>query len=479
MARNISAQEISKHNIPEDLWLVVDDIVYDLTEFAPEHPGGAASEPPSIFLSRRPFAEPKVLYQYAGRNASTAYNEIHAPSLIKSSLPYSRVLGTLDPTSVTSEWAKPPPLVSTSFSPNEKPPLESLINTYDFVSSARKTLTPKTWAFYSSAATDLHTKTRNNSAYNDIGLRPRILVNVKDVNTRTSMLGQRMSVPIFCSPAAMAKLVNLSGEKGLAIGLRAQGIPQCISTSASYPISEIFGSVAQPGKYGDFDGDGTMPFFFQLYVDKQRLKSETLLRDAERLGAKAVFITVDAPVIGKREADERIKTDESLIAPNTGVQAKNDSKGGSIGRIMGSYIDSSLSWSDIPWLRKSTKLPIVLKGVQTWMDAKRAADTGIEGVLLSNHGGRSLDTAPAPILLLLELQKNCPEVFDKLEVYVDGGIMRGTDVFKALCLGARSVGIGRGFLYALNYGSEGVEKYVESESCTLVCRKKKLIRMQF
>lgn len=204
-----------------------------------------------------------------------------------------------------------------------------------------------------------------------------------------------------------------------------------------------------------------MPFFFQLYVDKQREKSEKLLRLVEELGFKGVFVTVDAPVPGKREADERVRADESLVTPMSGARAKNDAKGGALGRIMGRYIDASLSWDDLPWLRRSTKLPIVLKGVQTAMDARRAMENGIEGIVLSNHGGRSLDTSPPPVLLLLELQKCCPEVFDRMEVFVDGGIMRGTDIFKALCLGAKSVGIGRGFLYALNYGHEGVEKYIE------------------
>jgi L-lactate dehydrogenase (cytochrome) len=288
------------------------------------------------------------------------------------------------------------------------------------------------------------------------------LINVKDVDTSTFMLGQRMSMPIFCSPAAMAKMVHPDGEKGLARGCRAKGIPQCVSTNASYPIDEIFESVSEKGMYGGSEGE--LPLFFQLYVDKQREKSEQLLKMVEGLGVKAVFVTVDAPVPGKREADERVKADESLSTPMSGAKAKNDAKGGALGRIMGSYIDSSLSWSDLPWLRRSTSLPIVLKGVQTYMDVKKAADLGLEGILLSNHGGRSLDTAPPPILLLLELQKNCPEVFDRMEIFVDGGVMRGTDIFKALCLGAKSVGIGRGFLYALNYGQEGVEKYVESES---------------
>jgi L-lactate dehydrogenase (cytochrome) len=286
------------------------------------------------------------------------------------------------------------------------------------------------------------------------------------------MLGQKMAVPIFCSPAAFVKLVHPDGEKELAKGCKSAGVPQCISTAASFPVEEIIGA-AKEGSYGD--GIGTdMPFFFQLYVDKQRNKSERLLKHVERLGTKAIFVTVDAPVAGKREADERVKADESLSAPMSGEKAKNDKKGGSLGRIMAGFIDPTLSWSDIPWLRSCTSLPLILKGVQTAMDAKRAMEEGIDGIILSNHGGRSLDTSPPPILLLLELQKCCPEVFDRMEVFVDGGIMRGTDIFKALCLGAKAVGIGRGFLFALNYGQEGVQKYIESESNAThweICRK--------
>jgi L-lactate dehydrogenase (cytochrome) len=139
-----------------------------------------------------------------------------------------------------------------------------------------------------------------------------------------------------------------------------------------------------------------MPFFFQLYVDKQRSKSERLLRHVTSLGAKAIFVTVDAPVAGKREADERIKADESLHAPLSGAIAKNDTKGGSLWRVMAGFIDPSLSWADIAWIRRCTPLPIMLKGVQTAMDAQRALDEGLDGIILSNHGGRSLDTAPRP-----------------------------------------------------------------------------------
>ncbi|EPE30100.1 FMN-linked oxidoreductase [Glarea lozoyensis ATCC 20868] len=443
MSRSITTQEISKHNTSDDLWIVVDNTVYDLTEFAPSHPGGAA-----------------IIQNYAGRDATTAYSTIHAPSLISTSLSPSKILGTLDLTNLDEEWLKPPPQVSKSTSPETKPPLSTLISTHDFVSSARLSLTPKTWAFYSSAATDCLTKSRNNSIYGEIGLRPRCLVNVKDVDTSTTMLGHQMRVPIFCAPASMAKLVHPAGELGIARGCKKVGIPQVVSTSASYPIKEIVESTREEGTYGGFENE-EMPLFFQLYVDKERHKSEALLAHVESLGVKAIFVTVDAPIPGKREADERVAADESVVTPMSGVKAKNDSKGGALGRIMGRYIDASLSWDDLPWLRKSTNLPIVLKGVQNYMDAKLAMENGIQGIVLSNHGGRSLDTAPPPILVLLELQRNCPEVFDALDIFIDGGIMRGTDIFKCLCLGATSVGIGRGFLYALNYGEEGVEKFVD------------------
>ncbi|GKT49274.1 peroxisomal (S)-2-hydroxy-acid oxidase GLO4 [Colletotrichum spaethianum] len=324
------------------------------------------------------------------------------------------------------------------------------------------------WAFVSSAATDLHTKTRNASAYSLIGLRPRVLVDVASVSTSTTMLGNPMRSPIFCPPTAMARLVHPDGEKELSRACKSAGIPQCVSVSASFPLDEILAAQAAHSPAAPYD----VPVFFQLYVDKNRANSERLLRSAQAQGVKALFLTIDAPIPGKREADERVRSDESLGSPISGARAVNDAKGGALGRIMGSYIDASVDWSDIAWLRRTVPgLPIVLKGVQTWMDAERAVEAGVEAIVLSNHGGRSLDTSPATVMVLLELQKNCRHVFDRVEVYVDGGISRGTDIFKALCLGAKAVGVGRGLLYGLNYGAEGVERYIErlSERDELTC----------
>jgi len=227
-----------------------------------------------------------------------------------------------------------------------------------------------------------------------------------------------------------------------------------ISTNASFPVSEI---VSQ--------GPESHPFFFQLYVNSDHAKTRALLADILRLRPriKGLIITVDAPVPGKREADERLRADESLTAPNSGATAKNDKKGGGLGRIMGAYVDAALHWEDLAWIREAVgpDMPLILKGVQSAADALLAVRHGVQGIIVGNHGGRSLDTSPPSILILLELQRSCPEVFDKMEVYVDGGIRRGIDVLKALCLGATAVGIGRHFLYSLTYGAEGVEHLIE------------------
>ncbi|KAI1772933.1 FMN-dependent dehydrogenase-domain-containing protein [Hypoxylon cercidicola] len=441
--RPVSVDELSHHRQLHDLWLVIDGVVWDFSQFAAEHPGGAA-----------------VIAQHAGRDASAAYNEVHPPSLVKTTLPASCRVGVLDRSTVTEEWAKPPPHArSPPQKTQEKPPLESLINARDFEAAAEVSFTPKAWAFVSSAATDCLTKERNASMYREIVLRPRVLRNVSSVDISTTVLGHKITAPIFCAPTSMGKIFHPEGECELGRGCQRLGIPQCVSTSCSYSLPEVMDAVE--GEQKMLSSDASVPVFFQLYVDKDRKKSERLLRMVKERGVKAIFLTVDAPVIGKREADERVKSDESLKAPMSGASAKNDKKGGALGRLMGSFIDASMTWEDIAWLRRTVPgLPIVLKGIQTSMDAMKAMEVGVDAIYITNHGGRSLDTAPATILVLLELQKNCPQIFDKMEVYVDGGITRGTDIFKALCLGARAVGIGRGFLFALNYGKEGIEQFV-------------------
>lgn len=221
-----------------------------------------------------------------------------------------------------------------------------------------------------------------------------------------------------------------------------------ISSNASFPANEICAAAS------------SHPFFFQLYVNRDRAATARLLSTLPS-SIKAIFVTVDAAIAGKREADERVRADESLSSPISGAKAVNDKKGGALGRIMASYIDPGLCWEDLRWLRSVTQLPIVVKGVMSVEDAVMCAEAGVDGILISNHGGRNLDTSPPALRTLLQLRLSHPEVFGKLEIYLDGGVRRGTDVLKALCLGAKAVGMGRPFLYALNYGEEGVKHFID------------------
>lgn len=231
-----------------------------------------------------------------------------------------------------------------------------------------------------------------------------------------------------------------------------------VSTNSSFPLEDVI-AAAGPKQTQ----------FLQLYVNRDRSKTAAILQMAKASGImKAVMLTVDAPTIGKREADERVLVETPVKSAVSGAVSHNDKKGGGMGRLMGLYIDPTVNWSDIAWIKEqSGGLPLVLKGLQNAADVKMAAEYGVQGVVLSNHGGRGLDTSPPGLLTLLEVHRTCPEVLDRLEIYVDGGIRRGTDIFKALCLGATAVGVGRPYLYALGYGAEGVAHLTQSKACNV------------
>lgn len=362
------------------------------------------------------------------------------------------------------EMQQQAPTPTNTLVPYRKPDLYSNISAEDFRDVASHTFTAKTWAFYSSAATDLNTHGWNQSFLRRIMLRPRVLRDVAQTSMRRKILGYDSAVPFFISPAAMARLAHPDGEMALARGAAKEGVIQCISNNASYPLSAIASaSDSLPAdELHELTARPRQTFFFQLYVNHERHKTADLLRKARDLGIKAIFVTVDAPVPGKREADERIAA-EAIASAVSGAVASNDKKGGGMGRLMAAYVEKRLIWEDIAWIKEVSGLPVILKGVQSAEDARLAVKYGCEGIMLSNHGGRSLDTSQPAILVLLELHKYCPEVFDHLEVIVDGGFQRGSDILKAICLGATAVGIGRPFLYSLAYGEEGCAHLCQSK----------------
>ena len=205
-----------------------------------------------------------------------------------------------------------------------KPDLLKIISVQDFENVAEKTLTPKGWAFYSSAAEDLISHHHNRDFFRRVLFRPRILRNVKTANIGCSILGCPSSAPFFVAPAAMARLADKDGEKAIARGSANEGIIQCISSNSSFSLQSIVEA-----------GTKDQPFFFQLYVNAEREKSTQLLHKVRELGIKAIFVTVDAPVAGKRELDERLAADKALSSAISGAQASNDKKGGGMGRLMG------------------------------------------------------------------------------------------------------------------------------------------------
>ena len=402
----------------------------------------------SLLEHSAPLTLTSVIYRYAGRDATREYSAVHAPSLIETELEERYHVGLVDESTITDDWCSSMPTGSSA-----RPPLSRVINLYDFEHAARASLSPKPWAYISGGSNDSITRDANEAFLKRIWLRPRILHNVGAVTTRTTLFGCPLSMPVYIAPTGAARMGGQEGELALARGAAAAGIVHCFSTLSSYPYAEVLRATPRHA-------------FFQLYVVRERAQSEAALRQVEASGkVRAVLVTADLPVVSKREADERLRVNAPDVNANTGIAVGgSDARGGGFARQAGAIIDPTFNWDDLAWLRSVTKLPIVIKGVQRWEDARRAMQMGVQGIVVGNHGGRAADGAPPAILTLLELQRNCPEVFSAMEVLVDGGFRRGSDVVKAICLGASAVGFGRPFVYSINYGQEGVEHAAGSKS---------------
>lgn len=440
---------VLKHTTPESCWVVLYGNVYDVTEFLPSHPGGS-----------------KVILQLAGQDATEEYDPIHPPGLLEENLKPEAKLGRIDPQTLVNTTA---PAAKderkTSAEDDVDPPLESLLNLNEIEDLATKKMPTKAWAYYYSSSDDTFSKSYNGQVYRNILLRPRVFLDCVKCDSSTTLLGQKVGMPLFVAPAAMARLGHPDGEAGIARAAGKFGALQIISNNASMTPEQIVADAA-PGQM----------FGWQLYVQNDRKKSEAMLARINNMSDKfkCIVLTLDAPVPGKRELDEKqsfVNTTTVAAAAKTSGEP-NRPGGGGVGQQLFFGTAADLTWKiTLPWLAQHTNLPIVLKGLQTHEDAYIAAKYApqVQAVILSNHGGRALDTAPPAIHTLLEIRKYCPDVLKKIEVWVDGGVKRGTDIVKALCLGAKGVGIGRAALFGLGAGGQaGVERTFESKS--LPCR---------
>ena len=299
-----------------------------------------------------------------------------------------------------------------------------LLNVWDYERAAEEKLDPATFGYFAGGANDEWTLFENLEAFNRWVLRPRVLVDVSSVNAATSVLGVEVSFPVLVAPMAFQGLAHPDGEQAMARGAAAAGTVMCLSTLSTVSLEDA--AEAAP--------DGAR--WFQLYWGPHRAKVQDLVERAEAAGYSAIVVTVDLPEVGRRERDLR-----------TGFEAPTQ---------LSDVVDNSLTWRDLEWLREHTSLPLLVKGVLTAEDATLACEAGVEGIVVSNHGGRQLDGVAASLDALPEIAE---AVGDRAEVLLDGGVRRGTDVVKALALGADAVFAGRAALWGLAVGgAEGVER---------------------
>jgi len=432
--------EVENHCTPNDCWLVLCDKVYDLTEFHVSHPGGSA-----------------IITGNAGKNATELFLQVHPSDLAERLLSPNVLMGIVDKKTVQPHHiskALPSSKSVDSTTDVSKVGLNHMLNSFDFEAEARNKMGKEGWAYYSSGADDEITLRENHNAFHRIWLKPRILVNVKSIDTSTRILGFPASLPLYISATALAKLAHPDGEMALVKAAHKEGIHFMMPTLSSCSVDEML-DAREPGQI----------VFSQLYVNQHRERTREYVAKCERSGVKALFITVDAPQLGRREKDLRNKLSNDIT---TASEQKEDviSRNEGVTRSISTFIDPSLCWDDLSWFFESTKLPIYLKGVQCSEDALLAFRYGCSGVVLSNHGGRQLDLSRSGIEILPEvmnaLRKEPGYSCQTFQVFVDGGIRRGADIFKAIALGATAVGIGRPSIYSLAaFGPAGVSRMIQ------------------
>ena len=304
-----------------------------------------------------------------------------------------------------------------------------IVSIDDYERIARTTLPPEIYDYYAGGAGREWTIRANVEAFDRWVLRPRVLVGVAERDTSTEVLGSRVSLPVLVAPWAFQSQAHPDGEVATARGAARAGTIMVLSATASHRLDDV-------AKASD------APKWFQLYVFRDRGFSKEALVRAYELGFAAVVFTVDVPVLGNRDRDRRNALDMPIEGPGQELD-----------------FDPAISWDDLAWIREAAPVPLLVKGILTADDARLAMDTGADGVVVSNHGGRQLDGAIPALDALVEVRE---AVAEEAAVLMDGGIRRGTDVLKALALGADAVMVGRPAVWGLAAaGANGVANVLE------------------
>jgi 4-hydroxymandelate oxidase len=319
------------------------------------------------------------------------------------------------------------------------------LNLRELEELARERLTPLAYDYYASGAHDETTLHDNVAAWARVPLRYRVLVDVSTRDTSTTVLGTRVSMPVLVAPTAFHKLACAEGELATARAASRAGTVMILSSLSNTRVEEVCAAA-------------TGPVWFQLYVYRDRGATAALVARAEAAGARALVLTVDAPLLGRRERDVRNRFHlppglrvENMSAAGYGDVFEQQQVESGLAAYVAAKLDPSLGWKDVEWLRSITRLPVLVKGLVRPDDALRAVDHGASGLVVSNHGGRQLDGSPATATVLGPI---ADAVSGRIEVLVDGGVRRGTDVLRAVALGARAVLVGRPVLWGLAVDGE-------------------------
>lgn len=319
-----------------------------------------------------------------------------------------------------------------------------LLNLFDYEEAARASMEPSYYAYYAGGVADNVTLRENRAAFDRLRLRPKMMRDVSHISLQTAVAGHTMPLPIMIAPAAMHKLAHPDGELATARAAAALGVTQVLSTMSTVAVEEVT-AVGHP-------------VWFQLYLFRDRDWSAHIVQRAEAAGCQALVLTVDVPAPGLRENLVRagFATPNHFPFPNF-VRPGHDLSVSELMSTVTANFDAALTWDDIGWLRRVTRMPIWVKGVLRGDDARRAVAAGAAGIVVSNHGGRQLDTAVAAIDALPEV---VTAVGQQIDVIMDGGVRRGTDIIKALALGAKAVLLGRAPLWGLAVNGEDGARHV-------------------
>ena len=343
--------------------------------------------------------------------------------------------------------------------------LRRAVNVADLRSMAKRRLPGGVFDYIDGGAEDELTLASNVVAYRQVTFRPRVLRDVAEVDITSSLLGKPLALPLVLAPTGFTRIADPAGELAVVRAAARAGVPYTLSTLGTRSIEEVAAV-------------GTGRLWFQLYVWRDRGLVAELVQRAAKSGYEALCLTVDTAVFGRRERDVRrgftlppklgpwtildgalhpgwtwnfLKSEPIMFANVTGRMVGDGADAVILGDYVTRQFDPTLSWKDLEWLRGQWSGPIVVKGIQTVADARIAADAGVEAVAISNHGGRQLDSAPAALALLPAIAE---AIGHRTEIICDGGVRRGSDIVKALALGANAVMAGRAYLYGLGAAGE-------------------------